>query len=105
MPERLKSVLNQIGVRLTETRSLRACWGGLWLVSGVDGIGATPHLGTILGGGKGGCRARPPGGAWGEHWKVPAFDTPKIAAFIYFSVFVRTLSLLGLSQVEQGLSG
>mmetsp|Transcript_23745 Transcript_23745/g.68125 ORF Transcript_23745/g.68125 Transcript_23745/m.68125 type:complete len:210 (+) Transcript_23745:395-1024(+) len=37
-----------------------ACWGGLWLVSGVDGIGATPHLGaTSLGGGKGGCRARP----------------------------------------------
>ena len=48
MPERLKSVLNQIGVRLTETRSLRACWGGLWLVSGVDGIGATPHFGATM---------------------------------------------------------
>ena len=54
MPERLKSGLNQGRVRPTETRSLRACWGGLWLVSGVDGIGATPHLGaTSLGGGKG----------------------------------------------------
>ena len=90
MPERLKSVLNQGRVRLTETRSLSACWGGHWLVSGVDGIGATPHLGaTILGGGKGGCRARPL--ACGGTREVPAFDTPKIAprtcgVSLFFSV-------------------